>query len=185
MPVAWLDKPATQMGVSRQAKVAMMLDPFAEVGKWLRVLSGVALGAVALLFALAALVCPIAVLVLWLQGEREAVTMLAISIPVYAVLATVFFWLARRLLRGTRSPNAVTVLPLWFIQVVGVLMLLGLLVQVFQAEIKPNPQVPRFPISLYAASIPIITTMITGPWLLRRRPRSGMAGERGSRKLQQ
>lgn len=36
-----------------------MIDPFAEVGKWLRVLSGLALGAFACLFALPALILPI------------------------------------------------------------------------------------------------------------------------------
>jgi hypothetical protein len=157
-----------------------MIDPFAEVGKWLRVLSGLALGAFACLFALPVLIMPIGLVALALQAEWELVAFVAISVPVYAVLAAVFFWLARRLLRGTKSPNGITVIPLWFIQAVGTFMLLGLLLFVYQAHIKRDPEVPEVPHLFYVGTIPIIASMIIVPWLARRRLKSGKAREKWS-----
>lgn len=59
-------------------------------------------------------------------------------------------------------------------------MLLGLLVLVYQVEIKSDPEIPEIPLLLYVAVIPTIAIMIIGPWLVRRSLMSGVARERES-----
>lgn len=130
----------------------------------------------AVFFALHVLILPVGVIAIWFFGEqeeRELAPFLAMAIPVYAAAALFFFWLARRLLRGERAANGVTVLPLWFIQISGALLLVGMLFNAYSVYVKRDPEIPEYAVLGFTTFITISISMMIVPWLVRRRLRTG------------
>ncbi len=84
-----------------------MFHPRETVGKWLRVAPGLTVAASSLAFALIAITMLVRVVLPFLLNEQGASVGIWIALAVCAVLATVCFWLARRLLRRTRYPTVV------------------------------------------------------------------------------
>lgn len=152
-------------------------DPLRDVGDWMRVLCGWVIAVLAVLFAIPAVICPIAIVVLVLQGDWQIVVVLAIMTLMFGLLiAAPLFWLARRLLRGGRSSEGAMVLPLWLIQVMGVVVLAGTPLCVYLSKL--DPQFPIKPPFLWEVVVggPIAGIgMIVAPWLMKRRAKARQA----------
>jgi hypothetical protein len=146
-------------------------DPLRDVGDWPRVLCGWVIAVLAVLFAVAAVICPIAIVVPVSRGDWQIVGALAITTLMYGLLISApLLWLARRLLRGGRSANGGTVLPLWLIQVVGVVVIAGSPVCLYLSAF--DPKFPIKPPLLWEAVVggPIAGIgMFVSPWLMKRR----------------
>jgi hypothetical protein len=143
-------------------------DYLSEAGKWLRVLSAVVLAPFALLFALAPVGCAVALVVFTTRGEWNLVTAMAFAAAVNGLIGAALVWLVVRLFRGRRAANGVTVLPLWFIQVVGVVLLPAAVyaacLSLTRAEAGPEE---------VALLVGPPLAMVAVPWLVRRKLRGG------------
>jgi uncharacterized membrane-anchored protein YitT (DUF2179 family) len=148
-------------------------DPLQDVGDWMRVLCGWVIAVLAVLFAVPAVICPIAIVVLALKGDFQIVGPLAIMTLMCGLfIAAPLFWLARRLLRKNRSTNGEMVIPLWLIQVMGVVVVAGSPLCFYLS--KSDPNFPIKPPFLWEAVVggPIAGIgMIVAPWLAKRRKR--------------
>lgn len=146
-------------------------DPLQDVGDWTRVLCGWVIAVLAVLFAVPAIICPIAIAVLVSRGDWQIVGALAIMTLMCGLLISApLFWLARRLLRKNRSTNGETVIPLWLVQVMGVVVVAGSPICVYLSAF--DPKFPIKPPFLWEAIIggPIAGFgMIVAPWLVKRR----------------
>ena len=149
-------------------------DPLRDIGDWPRVLCGWVMAILAVLFAVFAVFCLIAIVVAVMRGDWQIVGSLVITTLMFGLLIVApLFWLARRLLRGGRSANGAMVLPLWLIQVMGVVVIAGSpLCAYFSAF---DPKFPIKPPLLWEVIVsgPVVGIgMIVTPWLAKRRLRA-------------
>src|SRR5262245_19738384 len=100
-------------------------DYLGEVGKAPRIVAAALLAPFVLLFALMTVSSAVATVVMAVRGEWNLVGVVMASAVVSGLLAAGLFWLARRLYRGTRAGNGLTVIPAWVIQCIGLLILPG------------------------------------------------------------
>ena len=123
----------------------------------------------AVLFTVPAVVCPIAIVVAVMRGDWQIVGSLVIATLMFGLLiAAPLFWLARRLLRGRRTANGTTVLPLWLIQVMGIVVIAGSPVSAYFSAF--DPKFPIKPPLLWEVIVggPVVGIgMIVTPWLAK------------------
>ncbi len=146
-------------------------DPLRDVGDWPRVLCGWVIAVCAVLLALFAALSFIVMVVQALRGDWKIVGDLAITALILGpLLAAPLFWLARRLLRGGHSANGATVLPLWLIQVMGVVVIAGSPLSAYLSAFDPKfPIKPPFLWEVIVGGPVVGFMMIVTPWLSRRR----------------
>jgi hypothetical protein len=102
----------------------MLPDHLGEVGKFGRALGIVCLTVSTLLFG-AAFLGLVAMLILDMPADAEKVRSLIISAIFSGAFAGVSLWMLVRLLTRTRARNGVTLMPIWFIELFGILLLGG------------------------------------------------------------
>lgn len=146
-------------------------DPLRDVGDRARVLCGWVIAVLAVLFAVPAVVCPIAIVVLVLRGDWQIIGTLALMTLMFGLfIAAPLFWLAKRLLRKSRSANGEMVIPLWLIQVMGVVVVAGSPLCLYLSF--HDPKFPIKPPLVWEVVVggPIAGIgMIVAPWLAKRR----------------
>ena len=165
-----------------QAKVLNLSEhfhPLRDVGEWPRVVLGWVIAAFAVLFGLPVAFCPIAVVVLALQRDWDVAAGVGMSMLMCGLFfAAPLFWLARRLLRGKRGANGVTVLPFWLMQVMGVFIILGAAVFAYQALSDPNLKMGLKFVAQYVGFSALIGVgMFIVPWLVKRQMNSRLNEE--------
>ena len=161
----------TSFGVEPITVTGNHHDPAQDVGEWPRLLCGWVIAVLAVLFGIPVIVCPIVIVVLAVRRDWEIVGTLAITTLICGLLfAAPLFWLARRLLRKNRPAVGEMVIPLWLIQVMGVVVVAGSPICAYLAAF--DPKFPIKPPLLWEAIVggPIAGFgMIVAPWLVKRR----------------
>lgn len=138
---------------------------FEDVGRTPQVVAGWIMAVFAVLCGLLVVAAvPVGLVFIVLQGDWAFAPVFAGCMLVWAALAMLTSFVARRLLRGIRSANGVTILPFWLIQGGGVVMLLGTPIVFVMA---PVPVMQRA--ELCAGGLLSGISAILAPWLIRRR----------------
>lgn len=150
--------------------LAEQLNPLRDVGDWQRVVFGYVIAAFAVLFSLPVVFCPIGIVGLALAGEWKLMPVIvAINLMCGLFFALPLFWLARRLLRGSRAGNGVTVLPFWLIQGLGVLLIGAACLLAYESAFNPKLDLkPQTAWQFIAGQLLIGGVMVAAPWLLKR-----------------
>lgn len=143
-------------------------DYLGDVGRVPRLISAVVLGAFALLFSVMTLGTAVAAVTLAAQGEWDTAPVVAGSGAGCGLFAAGLIWMTRRVLRGGGAAGKPAVFPLWFIQVVGVLLLPGSVAAAW-AGVNQGGGAGVARGAVFVLGPPV--AMILVPWLARRRAR--------------
>ena len=122
--------------------MAKQPDYLAELGKGPRIACAVILTPFAVFFLLCGLGSFVAMISMSVNGDWVTAPIVLVSGLFCGFLGAVLLWLARRLFRGTRSGNRITVMPAWFIQTMGVLLFPGCAYTAYLAMFQGRMGIP-------------------------------------------
>jgi hypothetical protein len=102
----------------------MEADYLEQVGKPGRTLAIVCLAVSSLLFGTASLFNVVKIACALIAKEDEAKQWIGAT-ALGCLLAGISIWMLIRLVRGTRARNGITTMPIWFLEVLGAMLLAG------------------------------------------------------------
>ena len=142
---------------------------FRDIGELPRVVAGIVMAALAVLCSLPVVLCFNKMVGFALAGDWNGAARMIPPQMIFGLFFVVpLFWFARRLLRGKRTANGMTVLPLWVIQVMGVLIIAGGCISLFPSDFNPKLKLGR---EVIVAEFLLGGAMLFVPWLARRKAR--------------
>lgn len=156
-------------------------DYLSEAGPVSRMLSLFVLIPFAFLFSCVALLDVVCTIVLTARGQWDLLAHALAVCLVASFLSLVAWFVAVRILRGTRSANGVTELPAWFIQIVGALMAPGQVYLLWILILNEQWRLARLQMTVVGAVVAMIFLLMLVRQRLRDKPGQGLSepGPRG------